>query len=118
MKIPPSAKDLELGIRGLRFKGEIEPRRSRDFAKITGLLAGEIEHPCDLCGKDFLLEVEEEIEAYAQVGSLYEKEDDILLNVYEFKHELDLESLIESELEAFLSDYFYCAECAFIKKEG
>ena len=75
-------------------------------------------HLCDRCSENFKLLVNERVEVFASDGLYEDKEGEELLNVIEFfDGSIDIEAILQSEIEAFKSDYHYCGQCEQLKGE-
>ena len=60
----------------------------------------------------------ERVEVFASDGLYKDQEGEELLNIIEFFDGLiDLEVVLQSEIEAFKSDYHYCGQCEQLKGE-
>jgi hypothetical protein len=114
-KIPSLGTHFEAHAGTIRFSGDAV-KHSKTLVKCVGALEGEISHVCDRCAEIFTLKVNEAVEVFASEGIYHDQEGDELLNVVEFfDGVIDFNTLRESELEAFKSDYHYCGSCKNIE---
>ena len=62
--------------------------------------------------------VNERVEVFASEGLYEDNEGEELLNVIEFfDGSIDIDTMLQSEIEAFKSDYHYCGQCEQLKGE-
>ncbi|MBF7044778.1 DUF177 domain-containing protein [Campylobacter volucris] len=115
MKIPFAklsfvAYPFKLDLDGIVFEGSIR-KENLKLAKIDGNLKGFTYRHCDRCGEELELKIDENIELYASDG-IFKDENNILSDTMEFfDSHIDLIELANSELQSYLSDYFYCNKC-------
>ncbi len=100
----------------VEFSGSIK-KSSLNLAKCSGKLSGKLEHICDRCGADIVLNLDEELNLNLSDG-IYKDIDNELSNTIEFYDgQIDTDEILISELEAFKSDYFYCDNCKILEGE-
>jgi len=81
-------------------------------------MEGTLLHVCDRCAESFKLMVNEDVEVFACEGLYEDQEGEGLLNIIEFfDGSIDVDSMLQSEIEAFKSDYHYCGQCEQLKGE-
>lgn len=105
-----ASQTLSLEFGGCLIKARLE---RLDFKNILlkANIQGELIKPCDLCQKEDVLKINENIELILHDG-LYKDEDNKLSDLYEcMDKKIDLEEIFHSELELILFDYFYCKDC-------
>ena len=108
--------NFESSIDEVKFSGSIK-KFSLNLAKCDGYLTGKLDHICDSCGADIVLNLNEELNLYLSDG-IYKDKDDELSNTIEFYNgQIDTDEILTSELEAYKSDYFYCDKCKILKGE-
>jgi len=106
-KISKDPKDFSLKKDGLEFYGSFK-KNSRGLVEISLNMKGNLEHNCDLCADEFTLEIAQKADILVCDGVYKGNE----LDVYEsFDHYVDFDKIIQSEIEAFKSDYHYCKNC-------
>jgi len=116
-KIPATGIPFELSLGEIRFSGEAL-KTDKVLVKCTGVMVGNLPHLCDRCSENFKLLVNERVEVFASDGLYEDKEGEELLNVIEFfDGSIDIEAILQSEIEAFKSDYHYCGQCEQLKGE-
>ncbi|QIR76247.1 DNA-binding protein [Sulfurospirillum diekertiae] len=116
-KVPTTGIHFETSLDEIRFFGEAL-KIGKTMVKCTGQLEGTLPHLCDRCGENFELTVNERVEVFAQEGLYEDQEGEELLNIIEFfDGSIDLDSILQSEIEAFKSDYHYCGQCEQLKGE-
>ena len=71
-------------------------------------MQGSIKHTCDRCGEDFDLICNQSSTLLISDGEYSGQELDVIES---FDHNIDIDYIINSELEAFKSDYHYCEKC-------
>jgi uncharacterized metal-binding protein YceD (DUF177 family) len=105
-KIPPQKSAFEINYEGLLFKGDF--KRESKFADVVGVIVGELTMPCDRCGTDVKVTLDEEVHLKVCDG-YYEGEDlDIIENHESY---VDFDQIAQSEIEALKSEYHYCETC-------
>ena len=109
-KIPAQNSAFEIKHAGLVFKGDF--KRDSKFADVTGKIEGILTLPCDRCGEDLDVCIDEAVHVKVCDG-YYEGEDlDIIEN---HESQVDFDQIAQSEIEAIKSEYHYCNRC---KLEG
>ncbi|MDY0263876.1 MAG: DNA-binding protein [Epsilonproteobacteria bacterium] len=116
-KIPVSGIHFETRTGDVHFCGEAV-KVDKTLVKCNGKLSGTLQHACDRCAETFCLPIEETVEVFASEGLYTDKEGEELLNVIEFfEGSIDFDMMMQSEIEAFKSDYHYCGQCELLKGE-
>ena len=116
-KIPASGIHFETSLGEIRFFGEAL-KTSKTLVKCIGVMEGNLPHFCDRCAESFKLLVNERVEAFASDGLYEDHEGEELLNVIEFfDGSVNIDTILQSEIEAFKSDYHYCGQCEQLKGE-
>ena len=109
-KVPKEGFDFSVELDGVTFSGNAVKENSK-LLKCSGNIFGTVKHSCDRCGEDMDLVVDEDVEVLVSDG-VYEGTEDELLNIIEFVDEkVDFNEIINSEIEAIKSGYFYCKKC-------
>lgn len=109
-KISNSGSDFSVCYKDILLSGNIK-KISPKFAKCNATCSGKIQHHCDICGKPIDVELEQLLELYVSDGFDKEHEEQYL-DIYEFEDgNVDFTQILRSEIEANLSDYYYCKEC-------
>lgn len=115
MKIPFAklgsvAYPFRLDLENMVFEGEVV-KKNADLALLSMKMKGSVPHICDSCGCEIELNIDEFITLMASDG-IYKDESHSISDVVEFfRGEIDINEVARSELESYLSDYFYCKEC-------
>lgn len=116
-KIPANGIHFETSLSEIRFFGEAL-KTSKTMVKCTGIMEGNLPLVCDRCAESFMLMVNESVEVFASEGLYEDQEGEELLNVIEFfDGSIDIDTMLQSEIEAFKSDYHYCGQCEQLKGE-
>ncbi|ACZ11264.1 DNA-binding protein [Sulfurospirillum deleyianum] len=116
-KISLNGVHFETSLDEIRFSGEAI-KSGHSLVKCTGVMEGTLAHVCDRCGEAFNIAVNERVEVFASEGLYQDQEGEELLNVIEFfDGSIDLTEMLQSEIEAFKSDYHYCGQCEQLKGE-
>ncbi len=114
-KIGSNAYPFELDLDGVSFKGELKKVEPR-LVRANALLKGFTYKPCDRCGQELELELNEKTEVLLSDGIFKDKPNE-LSDVIEFLDgQIDLVQVALNEFESYLSDYFYCEKCKFEKE--
>ena len=109
-KVPKEGIDFSVTREGVTFSGTAVKDKGT-LLKCCGMLQGKLDHACDRCGEPMIIDLDEQIEVWASDGIMNITEDE-LLNIIEFVDEkVDFNEMMESEIEAIKSDYFYCQAC-------
>ncbi len=97
---------------GLIFEGELK-RKSDKLVACEGVIRGVLAHNCDKCGADIELNLNERVDLTFSDG-VWEDDENALSDTIEFfDGAIDLGEVLNGEIEAFKSDYFYCEKCKF-----
>ncbi|WP_304339697.1 hypothetical protein [Campylobacter ureolyticus] len=100
---------VETSYNGVNLKGSLE-KVSDKVINLNAHIFGEIPYICNRCGKDITLSLDENVDIILSNG-VYNLQ--TLDNVIEFfDGKIDFDEVIQSEVESFKSDYFYCDECS------
>lgn len=114
-KVPKEGFDFSVEKEGVTFNGHAIKEKGT-LLKCTGNMQGVLEHACDRCGESLEIDLDDEVEVWASDGIITGAEDE-LMNIIEFAHEkVDFNEIMESEIEAIKSDYYYCPQCK--KQQG
>ena len=112
-KISRDTSPFSVDIDGLIVSGSFRKVREREvevFYKMSGCIV----HNCDICGEKFYLDCDESSTLLVSDGEYDGSELDV---VETFDHCVDIDYIVNSELEAFKSDYHYCDTCKNNLKE-
>jgi len=108
-KIPQNGMEFKTSYKDIKFYGKLK-KESRNLVQCNGKLEGTLDCSCDRCGDDISLHVDEKIKVIACDG--FYKSGEELLNIIEFFEEnVDLDTILLSEVETLKSDYHYCSAC-------
>ncbi len=109
-KVTKIPLDFDINSNDINFKGYLEYHTGK-LILLKAKLSGSVEKPCDICGEEFQLPVDEEVSFFISDG-IYESDDDTALDVVEsFNGNADIEELLSSEIELIKSDYHACERC-------
>jgi len=116
-KVPSSGIHFETELSDIRLSGNAQ-KIDKSLVKCIGSIQGTFFHVCDRCAEDFKLSIHERVEVFASDGLYVDTESEELLNVIEFfDGSIDFGIILQSELEAFKSDYHFCGQCEQLKGE-
>lgn len=115
MKIPfaklnQRAYPFKLEFENMAFEGKISKHKAT-LAELVMSMKGFVFRPCDSCGKEFKLDIDEALKLFLSDGIFKDKENKLSDTLEFFNAEIDLDELVRLELENYLSDYFYCENC-------
>ncbi|MBE3022660.1 hypothetical protein [Campylobacter sp. 7477a] len=102
--------DFEIKSEELNFKGHLK-RIDHKNVKCLGNISGSTAHNCDRCGADISLDINENVGLIVSDGVYTDPENELSDAIEFFDHQIYLEEILKSEIEAFKSDYFYCKDC-------
>jgi uncharacterized metal-binding protein YceD (DUF177 family) len=108
-KVPATGVDFETSIDELRFYGTAQ-KASKNLVHCIGKIEGTLIHPCDRCGNDFTLAINEKVKILASDG-IYESDDELLDVIEFFDARLNFDTILQSEIGMIQSDYHYCSTC-------
>lgn len=101
---------FEVLLDDLKFKGELKKINNK-LVNCKGIILGSLNHFCDSCGDDLILNLNEDIELILSDG-IYKGDSKTIEDVMEFfDGYIDIMDIMHSEVEAFKGDYFYCDKC-------
>lgn len=102
---------FKLNLENMIFEGNLAKINPK-LVKVNATMQGFIYKPCDSCGAELELKIKENLELFASDGIFKDKANELSNTIEFFDGHIDLIELAISELEAYLSDYFYCKECS------
>jgi len=109
-KIGKTPLDFEVKSDEITFKGYLEYHYGK-LILLKASLNGSVGTQCDICGSEFKLPVDENVEFFISDG-IYDGDDNNDLDVVEsFDSTVDLDELLVSEVELIKSDYHSCQAC-------
>lgn len=109
-KITNSPLKFEKSVENLKFSGELS-RKNQNLVDLKGEIKGEILYLCDRCGDEFWLKIDEKIELILSDGIFSDETHEFIDLIECFGGEIDMDEILQSEVEAYKSDYFYCDKC-------
>jgi uncharacterized metal-binding protein YceD (DUF177 family) len=108
-KIAKEGSDFALKQEKIDFFGRVS-LLSQTMVSLKAKIEGEIEHNCDRCGEDIVLKLDESVEIIISDG-IYKGETDVLDVVEIHDGLISFDDILQSEVEAYKSDYHYCDRC-------
>lgn len=109
-KVTKIPLDFDVSSEDITFKGFLQYH----FGKLVLLkakLSGTLDIECDICAKEYKLNIEDDIEFYLSDG-MYEDTGDLELDVVEsLDSTVNIEDVLHSEIELLKSDYHTCEDC-------
>ena len=115
-KITTSLYPFEVIYEDLKFTGNFR-KNNPQMVECKANIFGRLNHYCDRCGKDLILNLDEDIIVNLSNG-IYKDLDNVLSDTIEFYDgEIDIDEIFKSEIEAYKSGYFYCDECKILEGE-
>jgi uncharacterized metal-binding protein YceD (DUF177 family) len=107
-KVQHTIKDFQLLEDGLLFEGNLKRVDGRSI-ELVGVIKGDIELDCNRCGASFDHPYDAPIKLILSDQIVQNKDD---LDIIEFLDgQIDIAYILESEINAFKSDYHYCSRC-------
>jgi len=107
-KITRDYKDFSIELAdSLKADGKFK-KVSNSIVSISFKISGFLPHDCDMCAESFDLEVNQEIDVSVS-DKEYNGEEIDIIEVY--NGFIDFDEVVQSELEAFKSDYHCCIKC-------
>ena len=110
-KLNSTAYPFELNLENIIFKGKLVKVNPK-LVKIEALMQGFVYRPCDSCGEELEIEIKENLELFASDGIFKDSANELSNTIEFFDGQIDLIEVAVGELEAYLSDYFYCKNCS------
>lgn len=108
-KIGKEPLPFEVSKEEVIFSGTLV-KFSRSLIELEAKITGKLEIPCDICAEDFKNSVNESVKFHIADG-IY-KDDDSEYDIVEIENSIvDLNEILESEVELYKSNYFYCENC-------
>ncbi|MCK9161718.1 MAG: hypothetical protein GX118_07025 [Arcobacter butzleri] len=110
-KVPFDSKNFQINdINLVKIEGTF-CKITQELVKITTNISGSLDTLCSRCGKDMLVDLDENIEFLVSDG-IYKGDNLEELDVIEsFDNSVDFDEILKSELESIRSDYHICDEC-------
>ena len=108
-KIGTSPHPFVLRRDGLTIEGALR-REQTHWISLSSRIEGELELDCDRCGASYVQALSEPLSLRITDTISQDKED---LDIIEFLDGvIDIDSILESEINALSGDYHFCANCA------
>ncbi|EAI4414610.1 hypothetical protein [Campylobacter fetus] len=115
-KITSLPVPFEIVINGLKFNGNLKKINPK-IVECIAVISGNLNYYCDRCGKDMILNLNEDVKLSLSNGIYKDLENDLSDTIEFYDGEIDIDEIFESEIEAYKSGYFYCYECKILKGE-
>ncbi|MDO4673810.1 hypothetical protein [Campylobacter sp.] len=112
-KINSAPYPFNLNLDNVIFEGDMV-RINPKHVKLKATMQGFVDRPCDRCGLDMKLKLDENIELLLSDGIFKDFKNELSDTIEFFDSQIDLAELAFGELEVHLSDYFYCDVCGKI----
>ena len=109
-KVGKTPLNFEKSVENITLKGFLQYDKE-SLILLDATLYGTIVTDCALCGEEFNLEVNEELQFFVSDGVFIDKESSNIDVVETSNGVLDIDDLIHSELELIKSDYNCCQQC-------
>ncbi len=109
-KLNKTPYPFKLDLENVVFEGSIV-KTGVKLARINANMKGFVYRPCDRCGAEMELEIDENLEVFASEGLFKDSHNELSNTIEFFDSMVDLTEVALSEFEAYLSDYFYCQAC-------
>jgi uncharacterized metal-binding protein YceD (DUF177 family) len=113
-KVSASPCPINLRIDGLSLDGTFQ-KKSKNIVSVNANLKGTLNLPCDSCGEDFDLDINENLELQISNGVLDNVEEFDIIEIFDEK--IDFDDIISSEIENIKLDFNHCQNCKDNKKE-
>ncbi|EAI6164296.1 hypothetical protein DFX01_07545 [Campylobacter coli] len=101
---------FKLNLENVVFEGNLVKVNPK-LVKINATMQGFVYRPCDSCGEELELKIKENLDLFASDGIFKDNTNELSNTIEFFDGHIDLIEVAVSELEAYLSDYFYCNNC-------
>ncbi|MFK0408362.1 hypothetical protein [Campylobacter coli] len=101
---------FKLNLENVVFEGNLVKVNPK-LVKINATMQGFVYRPCDSCGEELELEIKENLDLFESDGIFKDNTNELSNTIEFFDGHIDLIEVAVSELEAYLSDYFYCNNC-------
>lgn len=109
-KISHQPYKFDISEKGVKFTGEII-KKSQNICELKGRLDGILAYICDRCGENFNLKINETVNLILSNG-IFKDDNHEISDVIEFLNGvINLDEILQSEIEAYKSGYFYCDKC-------
>lgn len=105
-----TAYPFKFNLENTFFEGELTKTKP-NLAELKMNMQGFVYRPCDSCGEEIELHIDENLKLFLSDGIFKDKDNKLSDTLEFFDGQIDLLELSISELESYLSDYFYCQEC-------
>jgi len=111
-KVGFNKKEITISKQKLSLSGDLQ-RSKRDLVDFDAKLQGRVQVECSRCGKEFEVDIDEDLKLRLSDGVYRGFDDDA--DVIEFYDgSIDMEQILDSEKASIQTDYHLCTEC----KEG
>lgn len=110
-KVTPNPLQIKFNHNLVLIDGNLRKINAK-LVKLKAKIFGQIPHYiCDRCGKEIILEINQDIELFISDGIFEDNENELSDTIEIFDGLIDIEEILHSEIEAYKSDYFYCQDC-------
>ncbi|ARE80226.1 DUF177 domain-containing protein [Campylobacter helveticus] len=110
-RINSTAYPFKLNLENIVFEGNLS-RINPKLVKMQAKMQGFVYRPCDRCGAEMELRIDENLELLVSDGFYKDPKNELSDTIEFFDSHIDLLEVAMGELEAYLSDYFYCDSCS------
>ncbi len=111
-KVGKSPQSFEKELDGIKLAGTLEHDKEK-LVLLKAKLSGVMTTDCSVCGEEFELEVDEDLEFYISDGVFIDEENSFIDVVEAKDGALDVDELLHSEIELIRSDYHCCDDCEY-----
>ena len=109
-KVGKNPFEFERELEKITLKGFLQHEKE-NLIHLQAKLSGIVETECAVCGEEFELEVDEDLDFYISDGVFIDEQNANIDVVETSNGELDVDELIHSEIELLKSDYHCCEFC-------
>lgn len=109
-KISSSPLPFESKVENLTFKGNLS-KKDRLLYNCTGQIIGFVPYICDRCGSQMNLKLNLDVNLLISDGIFKDENHEVLDLMEFFDGYIDIDEILQSEVEAYKSGYFYCEKC-------
>ncbi|MCI6988947.1 MAG: hypothetical protein MR902_05165 [Campylobacter sp.] len=109
-KISASSLPFESKVANLTFKGNLS-QKDKTLYSCVGSIVGFAPYSCDRCGDEINLELNLDVNLLISDGIFKDENHEILDLMEFFDGYVDIDEILQSEVEAYKSGYFYCKKC-------
>jgi uncharacterized metal-binding protein YceD (DUF177 family) len=109
-KIPQTSSDFDIVSDSVKFSG-IFSKISTKLVELASKLEGKLQVQCCRCGKDMDIGLSEENKFLLSDGIYKDENEDERIVIEIDEGIVDFDTILQSEINAYQSDFYICGEC-------